>query len=141
MTVIGDIETGDVLFIELRPSPTATGPVSTQISGITFGEATRADLHAQFGSEGIVFADVGRTGVFGDVAAYFTSYEIAESDSDTVVSFVTIQPLAEASAEAADQAVLDSVVVANGSYLTQVWGVNRGTLPGYERIADPFTDD
>lgn len=140
MSAIGDIETGEVLFIEMRSAadnPTDS-PASAQIDGITFGETTRADLHARFGSEGVVFADVGRTGVFGEIAVYFTNYEIA--GSDTVVSFVTIQPLADASEETANQSILDSVVVARGSYLDQVWGGNRGRLPGYVPISDPFTD-
>ncbi|GAB5446477.1 hypothetical protein [Gymnodinialimonas sp.] len=136
VTAIADSETGGVHFIELRPATREGG--ETPIEGIRFGETTQADLHRRFGSEGIVFANVGRAGVFGDVAAYFTSYEL--TDVDVVVSFTTIEPLAEAGADSAAQSVLDSVVVAEGPYLNQVWGINRGRLPGYGRIEDPFAN-
>lgn len=135
LSAIADAETGEVLFVEMRYA----GPEAAQIHGLTLGQTTRTEIHARFGSEGLVFADVGRTGVFGDIAAHFTNYEIA--DTDTVVSFVTIQPLAEASAETAGQSVLDSVVVAQSVYLNQVWGFNRGRLAGYAPITDPFTQE
>ncbi len=118
-------------------APFAEGQAAP-LDGLVYGETTRAELHAMFGSEGVVFQDRGRFAEIGPLAAYFISYEV--EGSDTVVSFVTIQPLAEASAEAADASVLDSVIVANGTYLSQIWGVNRGRLPGYAAIADPFTD-
>lgn len=136
VTVIADSETGAVQFIELRPA--AEGAVDTPIDGIRFRETTQADLQARFGSDGIVFANVGRAGVFGDVAAYFTSYEVL--GEDVVVSFTTIEPLAEATDGTAAGSVLDSVVVAQGPYLNQVWGINRGRLPGYAPIPDPFRD-
>ncbi|QXT38690.1 hypothetical protein [Gymnodinialimonas ceratoperidinii] len=134
MTAIADSETGGVVFIELRPAE--PGPVATGLGGLTFAETTRADLHARFGSEGIVFEDVGRGGIFGDLAAYFTTYEVA--DSDTVLSFVTIEPLDAADESSAARSTLDSIVIAQDAYLTEVWGLNRGSLPGYAPIADPF---
>ncbi|MBY4891694.1 hypothetical protein KUL25_02820 [Rhodobacteraceae bacterium N5(2021)] len=136
VTAIADSETGDVHFVELRPA--AGGPVDTPISGIRFGQTTQADLQARFGSEGIVFANVGRAGAFGEVAAYFTTYEI--EGGDTVVSFTTTEPLAETSEGTSARSTLDSVVVAQGTYLNQVWGLNRGRLPGYAPIPDPFGD-
>ncbi|ABD54809.1 hypothetical protein [Jannaschia sp. CCS1] len=136
VTAIADGETGEVVFVELRPAD--SGPVAAQTPGLIFGQTTRADLHARFGSEGIVFETIGRAGVFGEVAAYFTSYEI-EGD-DIVVSFVTIEPLADATDGSDAGSTLDSIVVAQGGYLTQVWGINRGRLPGYAPIPDPFAD-
>lgn len=134
ITAVGDVETGEVLFIELRPATGATeaGP----IRGLSFGETTRDDLYERFGSEGIVFEQVGRVGAFGSIAAYFTSYEIA--GRDVALSFVTIQPLADASEDTAGTSTLDSIVVANDEYLNQIWGFNRGRLPGYAPIPDPF---
>lgn len=134
MSVVGDIETGEVLFIELRPA--SDGPVSAQIDGIFFGETTRDAVQSRFGSEGIVYADVGRTRPVGELAVHFTNYEIA--DSDVVISFTTIQPLSTASEETAGQSVLDSVVITQDTYISTFWGINRGRLPGYAPIADPF---
>ncbi|WP_341861201.1 hypothetical protein [Gymnodinialimonas sp. 57CJ19] len=134
VTVIADSETGGVLFMEMRPA--APGPVATQIDGLVFGETTLAELHARFGSEGVVFANVGRGGVFDDILVHFATYEI--DNSDTVLSLATTEPLQTATQDSAAQAVLDSVIVADSAYLTQVWGLNRGRLPGYSPIADPF---
>lgn len=136
VTTIADSETGEVKFIELQPADAA--PVDAQIDGLVFRDTTLNDLYDHFGSEGVVFADIGRAGAFGDVAAYFTSYEIA--GEDVVVSFVTVEPLADASEGTSAMSTLDSVVVAQGSYLNQVWGLNRGRLPGYAPISDPFSD-
>lgn len=136
LTAIADSETGEVYFIELRPADAAS--VDAQVEGLVFRETTLSDLYDRFGSEGVVFADIGRTGVFGDVAAYFASYEIV--GEDVVVSFVTIEPLAGATQGTSAQSVLDSMVVAQGTYLAQVWGVNRGRLPGYTPINDPFRE-
>lgn len=137
VTAIADSNTGEVVFIELRPSG-APETGDAQVLDLAFGQTTRADLHARFGSEGIVFETVGRAGVFGQVAAYFTTYEI--EGGDNVLSFVTIEALADASDSSGDASTLDSVVVAQGSYLNRIWGLNRGRLPGYEPIADPFGD-
>lgn len=134
VTVVADSETGSVSFIEMRPA--APGPVTTEIDGFVFGETTLADIHAHFGSEGVVFADVGRGGVFDDILVHFATYEIA--NSDIVLSFAAVEPLEDATQDSAAQAVLDSVIVADSAYLSQVWGLNRGRLPGYAPVADPF---
>ncbi|MEX3015633.1 hypothetical protein [Gymnodinialimonas hymeniacidonis] len=137
MSATRDAEIGEVLYLEMWRSE-GQGQQPTPIDGLTFGETTRGDLHARFGSEGIVFEGRGRFAEAGPVAVYFISYEIEGLES--VVSFVTIQPLATASEEVADQSVLDAVIVADGRYLDQIWGVNRGRLPGYAPIEDPFAD-
>jgi hypothetical protein len=134
MTAIADSETGGIVFIELRPAE--PGPIATGLDGLTFAETTRADLHRRFGSEGIVFETLGRGGIFGDNAAYFSTYEVA--GRDIVLSFVTIEPLADADEDSAARATLDSVVIAQDAYLNEIWGINRGSLPGYAPIADPF---
>lgn len=136
VTAIADNETGAVQFIELRPATDA--PVDTPIRGIRFGTTTRAELHDRFGSEGIVFESFGRAGVFGDVAAYFTSYEIA--GASVVVSFTTIEPLANTTEGSATRSVLDSLIVAQDLYLNEAWGANRGRLPNYAPIPGPFPD-
>lgn len=137
VSVTADAEIAEVLYIEAWPQPSNGQPAP--LDGLIYGETTRADLHARFGSEGIVFEDRGRFAELGPIAAYFITYEVA--GSDTVVSFVTIQPLTEASEDTADASVLDSVIVANGPYLDQIWGVNRGRLAGYEQIENPFPSD
>lgn len=137
VSVIADVETGSVVFVELRPSPSGVPPIAAQIDGFFFGQTTRADLHARFGSEGLVFENVGRAGSFGEIAAYFTTYELA-SDADVVVAFTTIEPLATATEDSAGLSTLDSVVLAQGAYLTEIWGLNRGRLPGYTPIDNPF---
>ncbi len=137
MSATRDAEIGEVLYLEMWRSD-GTGQQPTPIEGLTFGETTRGDLHARFGSEGIVFEGRGRFAEAGPMAVYFISYEI--EGLDTVVSFVTVQPLATASEDVADASVLDAVIMADGRYLDQIWGVNRGRLPGYTPIADPFAD-
>lgn len=134
VTVIADSETGIVSFMEIRP--TAPGPVATEIDGFVFEETTLAEIHAHFGSEGVVFANVGRGGVFGEILVHFATYEIA--NSEIVLSFAAVEPLETATQDSAAQAVLDSVIVADSAYLSQVWGLNRGRLPGYAPVADPF---
>ncbi len=137
LSATSDAETGTVHYLEMwRSGPDDTPPAP--LEGLTYGTTTRAEIEARFGSEGMVFSDRGRAAPVGDSAAYFISYEIA--GTDTVLSFVTIQPLTRASDETAGQSVLDSVIVAEGAYLDLIWGVNRGRLPGYAPIADPFED-
>ncbi len=135
MSATADSETGDVVYLEMWRSLTE-GTQRAPFGGMYFGETTRGDLAERFGSEGIVFENRGRFAEVGPLAVYFISYEI--EGSDTIVSFVTVQPLAEASEETADASVLDSVIVADGAYLDLAWGVNRGRLPDYTPIADPF---
>lgn len=137
MSATRDAETGDVLYLEMWRSQ-AEGTQPAPVQGLTFGVTTRGDLAEQFGSEGVVFGSRGRFAEVGPMGVYFISYEV--EGSDTVVSFVTIQPLSEASEETADASVLDAVIVADGRYLDQIWGLNRGRLPGYAPIADPFTE-
>lgn len=130
-----DAATGEVLYLEMW----RTGSVGTQpmpVPGLDFGLTTRGDLAARYGSEGIVFENRGRFAELGPIAAYFISYEIA--DSDDVLSFVAIQPLADASEASADMAVVDSVIWADGRYLDRIWGPNRGRLAGYVPLPDPF---
>ena len=138
MSATADAETGDVLYLEMWRTQTE-GTQTAPFGGLTFGETTRGDLAEHFGSEGIVFEGRGRFAEAGPLAVYFTSFEVA--DSETVISFVTVQPLAEASEETADASVLDSVIIADGLYLSEIWGVNRGRLPGYAPVTDPFTTD
>ena len=135
MSATRDAETGVVLYLEMWRTQTE-GTQGAPVPGLAFGTTTRGDLARIFGSEGIVFENRGRFAEAGPMAAYFISYEIAGSDN--VLSFVTIQPLSEASEETADASVLDAVIVANGRYLDQIWGFNRGRLDGYAPIADPF---
>ncbi len=137
MSATRDAETDEVLYLEMWRSQ-AEGTQPAPVPGLTFGETTRGDLAERFGSEGVVFGSRGRFAEAGPMGVYFISYEV--EGSDTVVSFVTIQPLAEASEETADASILDAVIVANGRYLDEIWGLNRGRLPGYTPIDDPFTD-
>jgi len=135
MSTTADAETGDVLYIEIwRDGSQGTQPAP--IEGMSFGETTRNDLTERFGSGGMVFNQRGRFTVIDPDVAYFTSYEI--EGSNAVVSFVTIQPLDDASVETASEALLDAISLGDGAYLDRIWGINRGILPGYERIADPF---
>ncbi|MEJ6388939.1 hypothetical protein [Gymnodinialimonas ulvae] len=138
MSATRDAETGVVLYLEMWRTQSA-GTAETPLPGLTFGATTRGDLAEIFGSEGIVFENRGRFVEVGPMAVFFISYEVA--GSDRVVSFVTIQPLSEASEETADASVLDAVIVADGRYLDQIWGGNRGRLDGYTPIADPFGAD
>lgn len=137
LSATSDAETGEVLYIEMWPGAMGTTP-DAPVQGFTYGVTTRDDIEARFGSEGIVFSDRGRTAALETIAAYFVAYEVA--GSDVVVAFVTMQPLVDASAETAGQSVLDSVIVARGSYLDLIWGGNRGRLPGYVPIPDPFVE-
>jgi hypothetical protein len=137
MSATRDAETGEVLYLEMWRSQ-AEGTQPTPIPGLTFGQTTRGDLTERFGSEGLVFETRGRFAEAGPFGAHFISYEI--DGTDRVVSFVTIQPFAEANEETADASVLDAVIVADGRYLDQIWGLNRGRLPGYAPIADPFNE-
>lgn len=139
LTATTDVETGEVLYMELRPAMDAPdGPIPAQTLGMTLRETTRAEIHARFGSEGVVFADMGRTGVTPEWALFFTNYEIA--DSDVILAFAMLQPLRDASEDTAGQVPLYTISVGQGSFLAQFWGVNRGRLPGYTPIADPFTE-
>ncbi len=137
MSATADAATGDVLYLELWRDP-PEGSVASPIPGLTYGTSTRADIEALFGSEGIVFENRGRVAALPEIglAIYYLAYEI--EDSDTVISFVAIQPLTDASDDTADDAVLDSVIIADGAYLDQIWGQNRGRLPGYAPVPDPF---
>lgn len=138
MSATRDAETGDILYLEMWRTATE-GTYDAPVPGLTFGTTTRGDLAEVFGSEGIVFEIRGRFAEAGPMAVYFISYEI--EGSDDVLSFVTVQPLSEASEETADASVVDSVIVANGRYLDQIWGANRGRLEGYAPIPDPFGPD
>lgn len=137
MSTTADVETGDVQYVEIWRN-NGQGTQAAPIEGMTFGETTRGELAERFGSEGIIFAERGHMVVIEPNVAYFTSYEI--EGSDAVVSFVTIQPLAEASVETINDAVLDSISIGTGPYLDLTWGANRGRLQGYERITDPFAE-
>lgn len=136
MSTTADAGTGSVLYIELWRD-NGQGTQSAPIDGVTFGETTHADLTDRFGSAGIIFNERGRYAVVPPNVAHFTSYEI--EGSDAVASFVTIQPLDEATPETIGNAVLDSISLGQGPYLDQIWGGNRGRLEGYTRIAFPFT--
>ncbi len=137
MSVTRDVETGEVLYIEVWPSDVQAQPAP--IDGMTYGVTTLGGLRQRFGSEGVVFESRGRMDATPHTAIHFTSYEVA--DSSTVISFVTIQPLEEASAETAENSTLDSVIVADSTFLDQSWGLNRGRLPGYQQIESPFSDE
>lgn len=136
MSATADSGSGETLYIEIWNIE--GGPRPAPVPSLEFGATTQADLIARFGSEGIVFAERGRTAIAGDRAAFFHSYEI--EGGDAVISFVTILPLDQASAETAGTAVLDAVILGHGPYLDAIWGVNRGRTEGYAPIADPFTD-
>lgn len=125
-------ETGPVLYIEeWRAGPPGAAP----LPGLVLGDTTLAEITVRFGSDGLIFSERGRVQPFGEVAAVFTSYEIA--GTDMVLSLVTVMPLADAAPETLGASVLDSVVLAFGPYLDSIWGVNRGRLPGYAPIPDP----
>lgn len=137
MSTTADAETGSVLYVELWRDG-SQGQQPAPVDGLTFGETTHTDLTARFGSEGIIFNERGHFIVVGANVAYFTSFEI--EGTDAVASFVTLQPLDEATPETVGDAVLDSISLGQGPYLDQIWGANRGRLEGYTRIADPFAD-
>lgn len=134
MSVTTRVGSGEVLYVELWRTET-DGVMPAPLPDATFGETTLGDLKDRFGSAGFVFGERGRTAPVGENAAFFTSYEIAESDA--VISFVTIMPLAEAGPETASASVLDAVILGHGPYLDAIWGANRGALPGYAPIPDP----
>lgn len=134
MSATTRLDTGEVVYVELWRTDSA-GVMDAPLSFATFGETTLGALTDRFGSEGIVFEGPGRSMPAGENAAFFTSYEIAGTDA--VMVFVTLMPLAEASAATARASVLDAVILAQGSYLDATWGPNRGTLPGYAPIPDP----
>jgi len=135
MSVTTQADTDRVLYIEIwRDGAQGTAPAP--LPDMTFGGTTLADIRARFGSDGVVFGERGRVATAGDNAAFFTSYEIA--DTDGVISFVTIMPLAGASQETAGQSVLDSVILGYSPYLDTLWGLNRGVSDGYQPVPDPL---
>lgn len=136
MSATADAETGEVSYLELwrdgrRGTPDAPVP------GVTYGQTTLADLTTQFGSDGIFFPNRERFIVLGDMVAYFTSYEVEETDA--IVTFITIQPLADAAPETMGDSILDAISLSSGEHMDSIWGGNRGRSDGYTPIADPFT--
>lgn len=135
MSATADAETGDVLYLELWRDG-RQGTPTAPVAGFTYGETTLAEVTDRFGSDGMFFPDRERFMVLGDVVAYFTSYEVAQTDA--IVTFITIQPTPDAAPETLGASVLDAISLSSGFYMDEIWGGNRGRSEGYEQIADPF---
>ncbi|WP_224814578.1 hypothetical protein [Hasllibacter sp. MH4015] len=134
LTASRDAETGEILYIEMWIN--AEVAHDTPIDGIRFGETTTEDIVARFGSGGFAYADRGRFVATDTILAHYLSYEIEGTDS--VVIFVTHQPIETASADTVREGVLNTIMVGRASYMAATRGVDRNVPEGYRPIADPF---
>ncbi|MFD0937190.1 hypothetical protein ACFQ12_18665 [Methylobacterium trifolii] len=123
---------GRIVYLESSWGGRVAGS-PTDYPGVNFGETTLADLRARLGSNGFTY--VSRTMFeIPDGIGTANSYEVASS-SGAVVTFISVVKKGDIDAvrtgkrKLGEVAKVDSIVLADASYLDGLWGKERRADP------------
>lgn len=127
---------GPIVYMESFPGPYAP-PIPGE--GLRFKVTTMGQAIAMLGGPGFYYQGRGQSAFTGQDDVWFHSYALADRPN-VIVTFAFIAPAStrrygpDGSLQPNMEALLDSVIVADYAYQTQIWGGPALARPGYRPI-------
>ena len=130
-----------ILYIETGWDDLKTG-VSSDFEGFIYGKATLKDLNHKAGSNGFTYTErPPLPDSDADSMVTLNSYELEDSNNQVVTFVMRVTPSRarylnenNISTGMDDEFKLVSVILADSSYLTQIWGQNKAHDANYKPI-------
>ncbi|MCL2310668.1 MAG: hypothetical protein FWC42_10480 [Proteobacteria bacterium] len=108
----------------------------TPFNGFVFGKTTLRDIRKRFGNNGFAYKQNLTADTDDNGLALFNCYELTDSTPTIFVAVSKItQKTGASTANIADRAKLDALILADPAYLDEIWGKEKIYDTAYKKIS------